>query len=93
MSIRSIAASTLATGAAVTGLAVAGATGTLADRFSTPGTRPGLGVVLAKTGTLTGVSSYAGYVRRGGAWEPFALLINQPVDGGLRRRVAAELVR
>jgi D-alanyl-D-alanine carboxypeptidase/D-alanyl-D-alanine-endopeptidase (penicillin-binding protein 4) len=49
--------------------------------------------VRAKTGTLTGVSSYAGYVRRGGAWEPFALLINQPVDGGLRRRVASELVR
>ena len=49
--------------------------------------------VRAKTGTLTGVSSYAGYVRRGGAWEPFALLINQPVDAGLRRRVAAELVR
>lgn len=49
--------------------------------------------VRAKTGTLTGVSSYAGYVRRGGAWEPFALLINQPVDGGLRRRVASDLVR
>ncbi len=49
--------------------------------------------VRAKTGTLTGVSSYAGYVQRGGTWEPFALLINQPVDAGLRRRVASELAR
>ncbi len=49
--------------------------------------------IRAKSGTLTGVSCYAGYVRRGGAWEPFALMINQPVDAGLRRRVASELVR
>ncbi|EGV31791.1 D-alanyl-D-alanine carboxypeptidase/D-alanyl-D-alanine-endopeptidase [Thiorhodococcus drewsii AZ1] len=47
--------------------------------------------VRAKTGTLRGVSCYAGYVRRHGAWEPFALLINQPVDYGLRRRVASSL--
>ncbi|EXJ15065.1 D-alanyl-D-alanine carboxypeptidase [Imhoffiella purpurea] len=47
--------------------------------------------VRAKTGTLRGVSCYAGYVRRDGAWEPFALLINQPVDYGLRRRVASSL--
>ncbi|WP_295431198.1 D-alanyl-D-alanine carboxypeptidase [uncultured Thiodictyon sp.] len=56
-------------------------------------TQEGNANIRAKTGTLTGVSAYAGYVRRGGAWEPFALLINQPVDAGLRRRVAAELVR
>lgn len=49
--------------------------------------------VRAKTGTLTGVSCYAGYVRRGGAWAPFALMINQPVDYELRRRVATKLVR
>jgi len=49
--------------------------------------------VRAKTGTLTGVSAYAGYVRRDGTWAPFALLINQPVDAGLRRRVASALVR
>ncbi len=49
--------------------------------------------VRAKTGTLRGVSCYAGYVRRGGAWEPFALLINQPVDYGLRLRVASALAR
>lgn len=50
-------------------------------------------LVLAKTGTLTGVSTYAGYVRRGNDWVPFALLINQAVDAGLRRRVASALAR
>jgi D-alanyl-D-alanine carboxypeptidase/D-alanyl-D-alanine-endopeptidase (penicillin-binding protein 4) len=49
--------------------------------------------VRAKTGTLRGVSCYAGYVRRAGAWAPFALLINQPVDNNLRQRVANSLVR
>lgn len=49
--------------------------------------------VRAKTGTLRGVSTYAGYVRRNGSWEPFALLINEPVDPGLRQRVASGLVR
>ncbi len=56
-------------------------------------TQEGNSKVRAKTGTLTGVSCYAGYVNRGGAWQPFALLINQAVDPGLRRRVAADLVR
>jgi len=49
--------------------------------------------ILAKTGTLTGVSTYAGYVNRDGRWTPFSLLINQPVDGGLRKQVAADLAR
>ncbi|MGQ9658917.1 MAG: D-alanyl-D-alanine carboxypeptidase/D-alanyl-D-alanine-endopeptidase [Thermochromatium sp.] len=49
--------------------------------------------VCAKTGTLRGISSYAGYVRRGGAWEPFALLIEQPVAYDLRHRVASQLAR
>lgn len=53
-----------------------------------PSKTPG---VYAKTGTLTGVSSLAGYVERGGGWVPFSLLINQPVSGGFREEVARAL--
>ncbi|MCG6862777.1 MAG: D-alanyl-D-alanine carboxypeptidase [Chromatiaceae bacterium] len=44
--------------------------------------------VRAKTGTLRGVSCYAGFVNRGGRWEPFSLLINQPVSYNFRLQVA-----
>jgi D-alanyl-D-alanine carboxypeptidase/D-alanyl-D-alanine-endopeptidase (penicillin-binding protein 4) len=48
--------------ALLTGLPVAGASGTLADRFSPDAQRGGLGVVRAKTGTLKGVNALAGTV-------------------------------
>ncbi len=48
--------------------------------------------IYAKTGTLKNVSTYAGYLNRGNRWEPFALMINHPVDYRFRERVALELL-
>jgi len=48
--------------AIATGLPVAGRTGTLDTRFDTKKTQAGVGVVRAKTGSLTGVSALAGTV-------------------------------
>jgi D-alanyl-D-alanine carboxypeptidase/D-alanyl-D-alanine-endopeptidase (penicillin-binding protein 4) len=49
------------------------------------------GGVLAKTGTLSGVSCYAGFFQREGRWEPFSLMINQPVAYNFRLEVATDL--
>ena len=58
-----------------TGLPIAGVTGTLTERFDTPGTSPGRGVVRAKTGTLSGVVTLAGMARdRSGRLRVFAFL-------------------
>ena len=60
------------------GLAIAGVTGTLKDRYSSKATKAGAGVVRAKTGSLTGVSSLAGLVRdEDGRLLVFALISNK----------------
>lgn len=80
------------------GLAVAGATGSLRDRYTAPETLPGRGVVRAKTGTLTGVTGLAGLVSRpDGRLLAFAFVDDSTPGGtfGARAaldRAAAELV-
>ena len=64
--------------AVVTGLPVAGFTGSLTGRFVDAGDRLGRGLVRAKTGTLTGVSSLAGIVvDRTGTPMVFALMADR----------------
>jgi serine-type D-Ala-D-Ala carboxypeptidase/endopeptidase (penicillin-binding protein 4) len=66
--------------AVLTGLPVARFTGTLGDRFDSPRAADAAGMVRAKTGTLTGVSSLAGVVvaRDGNAYG-FAVLADEIV--------------
>lgn len=60
------------------GLPVAGVSGTLKDRFDDKSERAGRTTVHAKTGTLLGVASLAGYVTtRDGATLTFALMANR----------------
>jgi len=47
--------------------------------------------VYAKSGTLKGVSTLAGYLVRNNDWKPFALMINQSVPIKLRNRIAKQL--
>lgn len=63
--------------AVVKGLPVAGVNGTLKDRFNDPVEKAGRKVVHAKTGTLQGVASLAGYVTtKDGAVLAFAAMAN-----------------
>jgi serine-type D-Ala-D-Ala carboxypeptidase/endopeptidase (penicillin-binding protein 4) len=84
--------------AVLTGLPVARFTGTLDDRFDSSRAAAGAGVVRAKTGTLTGVSSLAGVVAaRDGSTFGFAVLADQIVNPLAARaaldEVAAALAR
>ncbi|WP_420176895.1 D-alanyl-D-alanine carboxypeptidase/D-alanyl-D-alanine endopeptidase [Luteococcus sp. OSA5] len=63
------------------GMPVAGVSGTLTMRFHTPESEAGRGVVNAKTGTLSKVSTLAGFTRtRSGNPVVFALLANNPTQ-------------
>ena len=76
----------------LTGLPVAGFTGSLEDRFGIAGAGPGTGLVRAKTGTLTGVHSLAGLVRdRTGTLLVFAVASDSvPVPKTLAARAALD---
>jgi serine-type D-Ala-D-Ala carboxypeptidase/endopeptidase (penicillin-binding protein 4) len=70
----------------LTGLPVARFTGTLDDRFDSPRAADAAGVVRAKTGTLTGVSSLAGtVVARDGNAFGFAMLADDIVNSEAAR--------
>ncbi len=61
-------------------LSVAGEDGTLAERFAKGTLR---GRVLAKTGTVNGVSCLSGYLHaRDGNWYAFSILMNRLAGGG-----------
>lgn len=67
----------------LTGLPIAGFTGTLVQRFRVGASRPGAGEVRAKTGTLSGVSALAGVVSdRDGRLIAFAILADRVPGGG-----------
>jgi D-alanyl-D-alanine carboxypeptidase/D-alanyl-D-alanine-endopeptidase (penicillin-binding protein 4) len=65
----------------LSGLAVAGFDGTLADRFVVGEAAQGAGVVRAKTGTLTGISAEAGVVTTcDGGLVAYAFIADEVVD-------------
>lgn len=76
------------------GLPVAGYSGTLRDRFRSAGpTRPGAGLVRAKTGTLSGVNAIAGIVvTQDGRLLTFAVLADRVTGGQLPAQDALDKI-
>ncbi|MDH2425853.1 D-alanyl-D-alanine carboxypeptidase/D-alanyl-D-alanine-endopeptidase [Sphaerisporangium sp. TRM90804] len=67
--------------AVISGLPVAGFTGTLGKRYAKDDTRPGAGMVRAKTGTLNGVNTLAGLARTtDGRLVAFAFMADDVAD-------------
>jgi D-alanyl-D-alanine carboxypeptidase/D-alanyl-D-alanine-endopeptidase (penicillin-binding protein 4) len=78
-------------GPIASGLAVAGATGSLRSRYDTPATDSARGLVRAKTGTLTGVVGLAGYASRAdGRLIAFAILDDSVPGGAYAGRAAVD---
>lgn len=78
-------------GTVSSGLAVAGATGSLRARYDTSATEAARGVVRAKTGTLTGVVGLAGYASRpDGRLLAFAILDDSVPGGAFGGRSAVD---
>ena len=78
----------------VTDLPVAGLTGTLADRFDGTATADAAGLLRAKTGTLTGVTTLGGVVQtEDGRLLAFAVMADQvPAGGTAAARQAVDAV-
>ncbi|GAA4579954.1 D-alanyl-D-alanine carboxypeptidase/D-alanyl-D-alanine-endopeptidase [Planotetraspora phitsanulokensis] len=67
----------------ISGLPVAGFTGTLDDRYGRSDSKPGAGLVRAKTGTLTGVNTLAGITYTAhGRLVSFAFMADEVADAG-----------
>jgi D-alanyl-D-alanine carboxypeptidase/D-alanyl-D-alanine-endopeptidase (penicillin-binding protein 4) len=76
-----------------TGLPVAGYSGTLANRYRSPNANPAGGALRAKTGTLPGVNSLAGYVIDAkGRLLAFAVLADRVTAGIIPAEVALDRV-
>jgi D-alanyl-D-alanine carboxypeptidase/D-alanyl-D-alanine-endopeptidase (penicillin-binding protein 4) len=78
----------------ISGLPIAGFSGSLEERFAGPGAAAGTGIVRAKTGTLTSVHSLSGLVRdRTGTLLVFAVATDSaPPDKALAARAALDRV-